>query len=61
MIGYVSKRLELQAEIIVNLNIVSVLVEKSKIFGSDIVSMVPLPLCRWNAAASSRSRPLCAG
>lgn len=30
----------LQAEIIFNLNIVSVLVEKSKIFGSDIVSMV---------------------
>jgi hypothetical protein len=35
-----SKRLELQAEIIVNMNIVSVLVEKSKIYGSDIVSMV---------------------
>lgn len=40
VLDYFNKRLDVQAEIIVNLNMVSVLVEKSKIFGCDIVSMV---------------------
>ena len=40
VLDYLRKRIELQARIIVNLNIISVVIEKSKIFGADFISMV---------------------
>lgn len=46
----------MQARIIVNLNIISVVIEKSKIFGADFISMVSIVLVRCKEAASSRSK-----
>ena len=40
VLEYLGRRLELQAKIIANLNIISIVIEKSKIFGADFISMV---------------------
>jgi hypothetical protein len=52
VLSYINKRLDIYAEIIGNLNVISVLVEKSKIYGCDILSMVNL---YWDVDGKGKS------
>ena len=57
---YVNKRITVQSKIIIRLNMISGIIEKSKVYGADFVSMVILALRRWKEEASSKLKLLCA-
>jgi hypothetical protein len=39
-LNYIEKRIEIQSKIIFNLNMIAGIIEKSKIYGADFVSMM---------------------